>query len=1680
MTRLSVLAALVALSASGADAQTTLPPFCSAGFDSFTFTESQTLTLSGTPGDSVRVLFELRGADGGDLTSEHVAYGGVYLPQRGGAGAVVRTPYDPAAVEGGIWLPTGGRLDVYVGQPGSFGGGGGGSALVIDQSRLIAVAAGGGGPATNYGGLGGRGFGPSTGTQISGGSFNTGRPGDATLTYEGGGRRSEYPHDTLGPLVTTGGSGFGAGAPASIMWSAGIPALEIPPTNPSFEMGGGGGGYVGGTYWRGPFTSPIPGVEPPPWFIVGAGATSYAADFESPGGVLAVPGGDGGGAQRGGSATLRCSVLADDPNAEVGPPATVAGFDLLVDTVEDQPYLGLESRLQCADRTLDGDCSLREAIEVANYRGDLLRIGFEITEDHGLASDGTATLRPTSPLPALARETAFISGETQPGWVGATETAPAQLKVVLDGSAATGETPTNGLTLEGRGSAVAGLVVGGFSGNGIALHSGAESAVVAGNHVGIGADGATPMPNGQSGVYVNARGATVGGGEGSPHQRNVISGNGEHGVGIVLTDYSGGWGPILGISVRGNYIGTDAAGTAAVPNGSAGIFSYYVHYTRPDLPPTLPPPEPGGVTTTVAGNVISGNGCWGVHGQRLSRMTLQDNVIGLGVDGATPLGNGCGGFHTVDPNRWIEGNVVSANDGPGLYLGFPESKRVDRPDVIRANRIGTDAEGRPGAATLNSGAAVVLNDTWNVEVSDNVIASGGEGVRLEYARTVSLVGSRIGGPSPLGVASSSVPAAPTFTAKTLESIRYTATAAPGATVRFELLAAATGGALPDTLVWADAVADGSGVATATLDIGDLESGTLLTARTTVHDAASPSGYGPTSAYSPAVRSGGLVVTKLADTDDGTCDADCSLREALAAVEPGELVAFAAELDGQTLTVASPLVPPRSVAIDASALPNGLSVSGGDAVRVFEAASGTLILRGLVVRDGAAEDGAGLYVRNGAEAVVEGVRFTSNAASRDGGGVYAEGGTFTARQSSFDANTSRWGAAVYANGSAVTLASSSVVGNAASESAAVLGQVGFNAASGKTSAVRLEGSTVAENTSGGTGVSGVWALGSGTTVALVSTVVASASTDPDCESGGGGSVSLSYAHIEDGTCGATSAGDPVLVSRGATGPLGAPVWGPGAMSPLLDAGTCAVGGAPALSADLRGVRRPVDQPLYADADDGCDIGAVEATREEAPGQVTASVTLDGVAGWRMLSAPQDTTMAAFLSDLWTQGFPGADDPDAACTVFAFDEAGASFAESWTCLADGEATTPAGTGVMVYVFEDDDPRATAPGTQNPFPKTLTSAAPIDPGPFDYTVRFVDDGRSFAQKGWNLLGNPSGAAVSWARMARDGVRSTVYVYDPAFNGGDYRTATVDGGMTYGDLPGGEIPPFQGFFVHALRAGAGLSAGSGDYEPGGDAYGRQAAAPVVRIALSDASGERSAAFVALSETGALGPDAADAARLMPLAWPRAVVYTTALGDDAPLVANALPADLGGEVAVEVPLGVDAAGFGGEVALKLSATAEALPEGWRLVLVDRQTGAVHPLTTPYAFTADGGASARTAAMAQPAALAGDGEPRFALRLASASAVATEGAQAVETVLQSVAPNPTRGSATVTWTLADAGEARVAVYDLLGREVAVLADGPLAAGAHRAEVPAGLAPGVYVVRLAAGSAVDARRVTVVR
>jgi len=113
-------------------------------------------------------------------------------------------------------------------------------------------------------------------------------------------------------------------------------------------------------------------------------------------------------------------------------------------------------------------------------------------------------------------------------------------------------------------------------------------------------------------------------------------------------------------------------------------------------------------------------------------------------------------------------------------------------------------------------------------------------------------------------------------------------------------------------------------------------------------------------------------------------------------------------------------------------------------------------------------------------------------------------------------------------------------------------------------------------------------------------------------------------------------------------------------------------------------------------------------------------------------------------------------------------------------------------------------------------------------------------------------------------------------------------------------------------------------------------------------------------------------------------------------------------------------------------------------------------------------------------ALVSDAPARFDLALVPLG-TATEADVPTELALEAVSPNPVRREATVGFALPEAGRVRLALVDLLGREVAVVLDTDRAAGHWQvALAPAGLAAGLYVLRLTTPDGTRTRTVTVVR
>jgi hypothetical protein len=78
-------------------------------------------------------------------------------------------------------------------------------------------------------------------------------------------------------------------------------------------------------------------------------------------------------------------------------------------------------------------------------------------------------------------------------------------------------------------------------------------------------------------------------------------------------------------------------------------------------------------------------------------------------------------------------------------------------------------------------------------------------------------------------------------------------------------------------------------------------------------------------------------------------------------------------------------------------------------------------------------------------------------------------------------------------------------------------------------------------------------------------------------------------------------------------------------------------------------------------------------------------------------------------------------------------------------------------------------------------------------------------------------------------------------------------------------------------------------------------------------------------------------------------------------------------------------------------------------------------------------------------------------------------------------PNPFNPTTTIPYALKSNGRVRLAVYDLMGKEVAVLVDGIQAAGNHQAQFAGtNLTSGIYFYKLQAGDQVFTKKMTLVK
>lgn len=181
-----------------------------------------------------------------------------------------------------------------------------------------------------------------------------------------------------------------------------------------------------------------------------------------------------------------------------------------------------------------------------------------------------------------------------------------------------------------------------------------------------------------------------------------------------------------------------------------------------------------------------------------------------------------------------------------------------------------------------------------------------------------------------------------------------------------------------------------------------------------------------------------TVTKTADTNDGVCDSDCSLREAVAVAGAGSPIKFSSLFDApQTITLASPIVNGKSLTIDGSG--KFVTISGNNQTPLFQTVNANILMTfiALTLTDGLSVDssngGGAISIAPNSQVYLINSAITNNTSSTVGGAIYAQGGArLTVINSTIAGNSANlYGGGIFCNfGSTVNLINATITNNLA--------------------------------------------------------------------------------------------------------------------------------------------------------------------------------------------------------------------------------------------------------------------------------------------------------------------------------------------------------------------------------------------------------------------------------------------------------------------------------------------------------------------------------------------------------------------------------------------------------------------------------------------------------------------------
>jgi hypothetical protein len=217
---------------------------------------------------------------------------------------------------------------------------------------------------------------------------------------------------------------------------------------------------------------------------------------------------------------------------------------------------------------------------------------------------------------------------------------------------------------------------------------------------------------------------------------------------VISGNFQNGVHMALGASnnvVQGNYIGISAAGNVAVPNVNDGVLIF-----------NNAPNNTIGGTTTAARNVISGNSSDGISIDSSNGTVIQGNFIGLNAQGDAAINNVSNNLAVSNSsNTIIGGSTTTPGTAPGnvivsMFL-FGGANTL-----VQGNLVGTNAAGTAPVSNFGIGISVWGNVIMGGSTPDlrNVISGFSTAVSVANSGSGSVLGNYIGtditGTTPIG------------------------------------------------------------------------------------------------------------------------------------------------------------------------------------------------------------------------------------------------------------------------------------------------------------------------------------------------------------------------------------------------------------------------------------------------------------------------------------------------------------------------------------------------------------------------------------------------------------------------------------------------------------------------------------------------------------------------------------------------------------------------------------------------------------------------------------------------------------------------------------------------------------------------------------------------------------------